>query len=443
MFGVLVQAQKKAPPLTFIDSEAAFDEALQKAGSEPLIIDWMASWCRKCIYLKPKLEKLAASDFPNIAFYAVDVNAVPMSLCKDRAGIRKMPTIQVWKDGELKEEVIGGDQPWLVLDKVRDMVKNYTPSTRFGSFGVLSFWHHNKPTAAILSLLLLVSAASVDAEPFFGISRRILQACSPCGQVTVSQSNTVSVVQVLNLASALQNKALCASNVAVITQINVNAGGGSSVSQSNVVQVDEINFNNLPGGTLVQCFGSNIICVLQVNVNQQQQPITPGAPTSAPAPPSAPSTAPAPSGCPSGLQATTLCDFVTSQSFTAVPVFDLRTGASRDTPLDGPVQFFDVKTGANQTVTTANASAGFFFISGSLTNITLTAGSPSSQFTIEPSNRVEARVFQSQAPVQNFVNQCILLPLTSVQIGSLNLNPGDSNANFPQARRCVVFQTGS
>ncbi|MFI3588534.1 thioredoxin domain-containing protein, partial [Klebsiella pneumoniae] len=28
--------------------------------SQPILIDWMASWCRKCIYLKPKLEKLAA-----------------------------------------------------------------------------------------------------------------------------------------------------------------------------------------------------------------------------------------------------------------------------------------------------------------------------------------------------------------------------------------------
>ncbi|KAE9445599.1 hypothetical protein C3L33_22497, partial [Rhododendron williamsianum] len=28
--------------------------------SQPIIIDWMAAWCRKCIYLKPKLEKMAA-----------------------------------------------------------------------------------------------------------------------------------------------------------------------------------------------------------------------------------------------------------------------------------------------------------------------------------------------------------------------------------------------
>eukprot|EP00898_Chlorokybus_atmophyticus_P008679 jgi/Chlat1/8812/Chrsp90S09253 len=255
-----------------------------------------------------------------------------------------------------------------------------------------------------------------------------MSSCSGSGgQSPVSQSNTVSVVQVSDLSSAVQNKAQCPSNVAIVTQKNINTGGGGGgdVSQSNIALIDQINYSNLPGGTLLQCLGSN------VNVNNQQQPITPGqvgasnavadasatvraadAPTEAPAPvPATPVT-----GCPSGLNATSLCDFVTSQSFTTVPVFDLRAEASHNTLLDGPIQFFGPKTGVNQTVTSANANAGFFYISGSLTN--------------------------SQAPVQNFANRCILLLLTSVQIGSLNLNLGDNNANFPQARRCVVFQTG-
>uniref|UniRef100_A0A2C9U8K1 Thioredoxin domain-containing protein n=1 Tax=Manihot esculenta TaxID=3983 RepID=A0A2C9U8K1_MANES len=29
----------------------------------------MASWCRKCIYLKPKLEKLAADYYPRYSPY--------------------------------------------------------------------------------------------------------------------------------------------------------------------------------------------------------------------------------------------------------------------------------------------------------------------------------------------------------------------------------------
>jgi thiol-disulfide isomerase/thioredoxin len=42
----------------------------------------MAKWCRKCIYLKPKLERLAAEYHPHIKFYSVDVNDVPAILLK-------------------------------------------------------------------------------------------------------------------------------------------------------------------------------------------------------------------------------------------------------------------------------------------------------------------------------------------------------------------------
>ncbi|KAK9057680.1 hypothetical protein SSX86_022516 [Deinandra increscens subsp. villosa] len=95
-----------------------------KQASQPIIIDWMAAWCRKCIYLKPKLEKLAAEFDVSVKFYCVDVNKVPQALVK-RGNISKMPTIQLWKDGEMKAEVIGGHKAWLVIEEVREMIKNF------------------------------------------------------------------------------------------------------------------------------------------------------------------------------------------------------------------------------------------------------------------------------------------------------------------------------
>lgn len=32
-----------------------------------VVVDWMAKWCRKCIYLKPKLEKLMETEFQQCA----------------------------------------------------------------------------------------------------------------------------------------------------------------------------------------------------------------------------------------------------------------------------------------------------------------------------------------------------------------------------------------
>ncbi|KAM0857186.1 hypothetical protein ACQ4PT_048640 [Festuca glaucescens] len=71
-----------------IGSDEQLDRALAAAQQRgtPIVLLWTASWCRKCIYLKPKLEKLAAEYYPRILFYCVDVNAVPQKLV-NRAGV--------------------------------------------------------------------------------------------------------------------------------------------------------------------------------------------------------------------------------------------------------------------------------------------------------------------------------------------------------------------
>ncbi|XP_052199761.1 pumilio homolog 4-like isoform X3 [Diospyros lotus] len=101
-----------------IRGESQFDRVVAEAQQleEPVVIVWMASWCRKCIYLKPKLEKLAADYHPRILFYCVDVNNVPHKLVV-HAGVMKMPTIQLWKDGKKQAEVIGGHQAYLVVNE--------------------------------------------------------------------------------------------------------------------------------------------------------------------------------------------------------------------------------------------------------------------------------------------------------------------------------------
>ncbi|KAE8676368.1 Thioredoxin-like 3-1 [Hibiscus syriacus] len=116
-------------PLTIelqqICSESQFDRVIAEAEQleESLIILWMASWCRKCIYLKPKLEKLAADYHPRLRFYCVDVNSVPHNLVA-LAGVTKMPTIQLWRDGKKQAEMIGGHKAYLVVNEVRQMIEN-------------------------------------------------------------------------------------------------------------------------------------------------------------------------------------------------------------------------------------------------------------------------------------------------------------------------------
>ncbi|KAL6328170.1 hypothetical protein AAG906_034313 [Vitis piasezkii] len=108
-----------------ISSDTQFDRILGEAQQleESVAIVWMATWCRKCIYLKPKLEKLAAEYYPRLRFYCVDVNTVPHKLVA-RAEVTKMPTIQLWKDSKKQAEVIGGHKAYFVVNEVREMIEN-------------------------------------------------------------------------------------------------------------------------------------------------------------------------------------------------------------------------------------------------------------------------------------------------------------------------------
>ncbi|KAG5239680.1 hypothetical protein OIU77_012760 [Salix suchowensis] len=111
--------------LESIYSESDFDRVIAEAQQleKSVIIVWTASWCRKCIYLKPKLEKLAADYHGRLRFHCVDVNNVPHKLVT-RAGVTKMPTIQLWKDSKKQAEVIGGHKAYLVINEVREMIEN-------------------------------------------------------------------------------------------------------------------------------------------------------------------------------------------------------------------------------------------------------------------------------------------------------------------------------
>ncbi|KAE9445744.1 hypothetical protein RHGRI_007725 [Rhododendron griersonianum] len=102
-----------------ITSESQFDRVVSEAQrlDEPVVILWMAKWCRKCVYLKPKLEKLAADYYPRIRFYSVDVNNVPHKLVV-RAGVT------LWKDSKKQAEVIGGHKAHLVANEIREMIEN-------------------------------------------------------------------------------------------------------------------------------------------------------------------------------------------------------------------------------------------------------------------------------------------------------------------------------
>lgn len=94
-------------------TDANFQELI--SSDTPVLVDFWAEWCGPCKMIGPVVEELAG-DVQGQAIVAkmnVDENSsVPASL-----GIRSIPTLMVFKNGEMKERLVGGNIPKSVLSE--------------------------------------------------------------------------------------------------------------------------------------------------------------------------------------------------------------------------------------------------------------------------------------------------------------------------------------
>src|SRR4051812_18665559 len=73
-----------------------------KAGT--VVVDFSADWCPPCRVLEPLLDTVAG-EMPNTRFLRMDTDAQPATMV--RLGIRGLPTLVVFRDGEIVDRIIG------------------------------------------------------------------------------------------------------------------------------------------------------------------------------------------------------------------------------------------------------------------------------------------------------------------------------------------------
>ena len=100
-------------------NDANFDSEVLQAG-EPVLVDFWAPWCGPCRQLTPVIEELAGDNAGGSKIVKVNTDEAQESA--QRYGVSSIPTIMVFKGGEVVERFVG-PQPKDKLQQAIDAAK--------------------------------------------------------------------------------------------------------------------------------------------------------------------------------------------------------------------------------------------------------------------------------------------------------------------------------
>ncbi len=89
-------------PVPVNDSD--FETEVLKA-DKPVLVDFWAEWCGPCKVVGPTIEALASDYRGKVKVAKLDVDSSPKTA--GRFGVRSIPTLIVFKDGEAQKAAVG------------------------------------------------------------------------------------------------------------------------------------------------------------------------------------------------------------------------------------------------------------------------------------------------------------------------------------------------
>ncbi len=100
-------------------TDGSFKDEVMNA-EQPVLVDFWATWCGPCRMIAPMIEELAVQFEGRAIVAKVDVDQNPQTAMQ--FGIRSIPTLLFFKDGQVVDQLIGASSKKALAEKLESLV---------------------------------------------------------------------------------------------------------------------------------------------------------------------------------------------------------------------------------------------------------------------------------------------------------------------------------